>query len=241
MNVLFHANASESIGAGHLMRSLALAQGLAEKGHGLTLMTCPESGDNLIAPWRALGAGVFVESPQMSTAEPAARCLARAEKADADWVVLDGYGFDSDYQNAVKEAGYRLLVIDDTAHLPGYHAAILLNQNWNAPHLDYQCDPETAMLLGSRYVLLRREFLRWKGWSREIPPVARRLLVTLGGGGHGPVIAAVLDALRDLDMPDLEVKVIHAGPFPGDDAVRRRNSPAGVRLEILRQGEDMAA
>jgi UDP-2,4-diacetamido-2,4,6-trideoxy-beta-L-altropyranose hydrolase len=240
VKVLFHANASESIGAGHLMRSLALAQGLAEKGHGILLVTCPESGHGLISPWRALGATVFVESLQRSAAEPAAGGLARAEKAQAEWVVLDGYEFDSAYQRVLKEAGHRVLVIDDMAHLPGYHADILLNQNWNASLLSYRCAPETVMLLGTRYVLLRHEFLQWSGWDREIPRVARHLLVTLGGGGHGAVTTAILNVLRDLDAPDLEVKVIHAASRPGGDPVGEGNPPGRVRLEILPRAEKMA-
>ncbi len=43
------------------------------------------------------------------------------------WLALDGYHFTSDYQKAIRENGYRLLVIDDMAHLDHYHADILLN------------------------------------------------------------------------------------------------------------------
>lgn len=238
--MLFHANASKTIGAGHLMRSLALAQALAENGHATWLVTCPESAPGLIAPWKTLGAKVVVESLQGPSANLAKRCLAWAEKSEAKWIVLDGYGFDSAYQRALKEAGYRLLVIDDTAHLPRYHADVLLNQNWNASHLSYGRAPGTVMLLGTRYTLLRQEFLQWKGWSREIPEVARHILVTLGGGEHGSVTATILDALKELDVPDLRVKVIHPDSSLDEDLAQDWNSRLRGRLEILGRVEGMA-
>src|SRR5262249_32858596 len=97
------------------------------------------------------------------------------------WLVLDGYHFDAAYQQAIRAAGYRLLVIDDMAHLPQYYADVLLNQNMHATALHYHCNPEATLLLGSCYALLRPEFPAWRGRQRSVPEVARKVLVTMGG------------------------------------------------------------
>jgi spore coat polysaccharide biosynthesis predicted glycosyltransferase SpsG len=98
-------------------------------------------------------------------------------------VVLDGYHFSVECQRAVKQAGFKLLVIDDYNHLPAYDCDILLNQNFRAEELAYHGQIGTR-LLGPNYALIRTEFLREKvvQCSRWFPPVAKNLLLTLGGG-----------------------------------------------------------
>ena len=61
----------------------------------------------------------------------------------------------------IKQAGYRLLVIDDYNHLDYYCADIILNQNLHAFGLSYLCEPYTRLLLGPRFALLRKEFRAW--------------------------------------------------------------------------------
>jgi len=133
------------------------------------------------------------------------------QSAIRNWVVLDGYHFTPDYQKAIRENDYKLLVIDDMAHLEHYYADILVNQNINAPELNYSCDKNTAQLLGCDYVMLRREFLEYKNCKREIPEKAKKILVTLGGGDPDNVTLNVIEALKLLNDPDLEVKVV-VGP-----------------------------
>jgi hypothetical protein len=45
---------------------------------------------------------------------------ASGESIELPWFVLDGYHFDTAYQSLLRSAGCRLMVIDDTAHLPCY-------------------------------------------------------------------------------------------------------------------------
>ncbi|HBE44959.1 MAG TPA: hypothetical protein DDW17_05780 [Deltaproteobacteria bacterium] len=96
-------------------------------------------------------------------------------------------------------------------HLPHYHADILLNQNIYAPELNYSCDEDTILLLGSRYVLLRKEFLKYKDFKRTIPKKAKNILVTLGGADPDNVTLKVIKALNLMGDPDIEVKVV-VGP-----------------------------
>src|SRR5207245_1177027 len=111
---------------------------------------------------------------------PATLTLAR--DLGVEWLVLDGYHFDPAYQEGARASGLRLLVIDDVVHQARYSADILLNQNLDAEHLRYRAGANTELLLGPRYALLRQEFLGWQRWDRSISPVARRVLVTVGGG-----------------------------------------------------------
>jgi len=134
--------------------------------------------------------------------------------ADA-WVALDGYHFDPVYQECVRRKGHRLLVIDDIAHLERYDVDVLLNQNIHADQLVYHLNPDASLLLGTQYALLRPEFLPWRSWQRQTRPVARNVLVTLGGSDPNNVSLKVVRALRRLDGFPLDVRII-AGPASGN-------------------------
>ncbi len=124
------------------------------------------------------------------------------------WVTTDGYHFDTAYQRLIKESGHPLLVIDDMAHLERYAADIVLNQNLHAAALQYTCEADCRLLLGPRYVLLRREFIERQTFRRDIRASARRILITLGGVDPSNAIFRVLQALQKVEGNDLEIRVV---------------------------------
>jgi len=148
------------------------------------------------------------------------------------WLALDGYHFSPDYQKIIRENGYKLLVIDDMAHLDHYHADILLNQNIHASSLHYSYDRDTVKLLGCEYALLRREFLKYKGWKRKIPEKARRILVTLGGADPDNVTLKVVETLNILNTSDIEVKIVVGPSNPHKELLinAMRHAPCAMRL-----------
>lgn len=137
-----------------------------------------------------------------------------AEKCDsraANWCVLDGYGFGPGLQAAIRREGRRLLVVDDLALLPRYHADMILNQNPSAPGLTYHADPGATLLLGPDYALLREEFLTLPPRDARDRNRVRKVLVTMGGSDPDNITAFMLDALACVASPGLEVAVV-AGP-----------------------------
>jgi UDP-2,4-diacetamido-2,4,6-trideoxy-beta-L-altropyranose hydrolase len=137
--------------------------------------------------------------------------VSAGEDREAIWVVCDGYDFNPSYHQALRSDGWRVLVIDDMAHLARYHATVVLNQNVGAEELRYAGDPDTTWLLGPRYTQLRAEFLRWRGWSRDTRANARRVLVTMGGGDPDNATLTVLKGLAASGGQDWEVAVV-VGP-----------------------------
>ncbi len=96
-----------------------------------------------------------------------------------------------------------------------------MNQNIRAEELHYSCEPYTQLLLGTKYALLRREFRKWQSLNRHVPEVACKVLVTLGGGDPDNVTLKVIQALQQLELPDLEARVVVG--------------PTNAHLESLRQ------
>lgn len=235
---MIRADASTKIGIGHLMRCLALAQAWKDTGGQVIFITACQS-EELLQRLREEGFDIHLLGrpyPDPSDWDRTKDVLASHPNA---WVVLDGYHLDETYQQKIKKARHRLLVIDDMAHLKHYYADIVLNQNLHAEQLHYFCEPYTRLLLGTHYVLLRREFLDWRGWKREIPKVARRVLVTLGGGDPENHTLKVIQTLQKVDVPDLEAIVVVGASNPHAGVLEKTAKQSCIPIRLVRDAKNM--
>jgi UDP-2,4-diacetamido-2,4,6-trideoxy-beta-L-altropyranose hydrolase len=247
-DLLIRADASPRIGTGHVMRCLALAQAWKETGGQATFLSVCDS-EGLRCRIEAAGAGLVslpTSHPHPSDLEAtlrmlAGRAVAATPPAAGPWLVLDGYQFDPDYAQAIRRAGYRLLIVDDNAPLAHYHADLVLNQNIHAGQLTYRRDPDTRLLLGTRYVLLRTEFAAFPRQPREVRAAARRVLVTLGGSDPENVTAMALRALEMVEVPDLHARVVAGPANPHLEGLREAGRRSQGRTEILTAAEDLPA
>jgi UDP-2,4-diacetamido-2,4,6-trideoxy-beta-L-altropyranose hydrolase len=219
--LVVRADASTEGGTGHLMRALALAQAWRDDGGRATWLVA-QAPEALLARITAEGISlVRVDAP--SGGEADAGALRRALLADAPAVgVLDGVGFDERYLTSLDGVGGRVLFIDDMAAFTTYPVGLVLNQNVHARRSAYPAPASSRFLLGSRYVLLRREF-RPEPPARELPEQARRLLVTFGGADPTGMTSRTLRALRRLPARlrrDLAVRVIIGAANADADSIR---------------------
>jgi UDP-2,4-diacetamido-2,4,6-trideoxy-beta-L-altropyranose hydrolase len=215
------------------MRCLALAQAWQDAGGRVVFLMAMET-PALEARLRSEGMEVIHLPVQPGSTDDAIRTADFAHQVGADWVVVDGYHFGADYQRIIKDSGLRLLFIDDNGHAGHYSADLVLNQNIHAHEGLYpNREPYTRLLLGTRYVLLRREFLKWRGWKREIPEVARKVLVTMGGSDPDNVTLKVVQALQQVDMDGLEATVVVGGSNPHYEELQSavQDSRFPIRLE----------
>jgi UDP-2,4-diacetamido-2,4,6-trideoxy-beta-L-altropyranose hydrolase len=242
--LLFRVDGNAEIGIGHVMRCLALAQAWQDSGgHAVFLMA---SGTPSLEERLKSEAVEFVTMvAHVGSAHDAAKTTNLARDIGASWVVVDGYHFGGDYQRFVKDAGYHLLFIDDYGHADHYCADMVLNQNLHA-HGDLYRNREryTRLLMGTRYVLLRREFGKWQRWTREIPEVGHKVLVTLGGSDPANVTPRIIEALQLVEVDELETMVVVGGSNPHYEAlqtrVRRSKVPLRLQHDVKNMPELMA-
>ncbi len=222
-NLLIRADATERIGAGHIMRCIALAQAWRNSGGVVRFLGRCQSA--------ALRRRIHEEGfeflalkyphPNREDKRQTLEVLSKGEDDSiATWVVMDGYHFDSAYQEAVCDAA-KLMVIDDYNHLASYHADIILNQNMGAEEIEYACSPDTLCLLGSRYVLLRTEFLRNVRQEKPKNKDGINLLVTLGGADPDNVTSTVVQALMDPEFGRLQGTVVLGPASLHSQAIQR--------------------
>jgi UDP-2,4-diacetamido-2,4,6-trideoxy-beta-L-altropyranose hydrolase len=238
--LLVRVDSGINMGSGHVMRCLALAQAWQDGGGDVVFVLATESL-NAEARLTAEGFEVVYINAKPGSAEDARLTTKLAHKFGASWVVVDGYHFGGDYQKIIKEAGLNLLFIDDYGHADYYPADIVLNQNIHADENLYRNRASyTKLLLGTRYVLLRREFLRWQGYKREIPEIARKMLVTMGGSDPQNVTLKVLQALKNIDIDGFEAVCVVGGSNPHYGALKDFVETANLPVRIERDVKDMS-
>jgi UDP-2,4-diacetamido-2,4,6-trideoxy-beta-L-altropyranose hydrolase len=173
MRMVFRTDASHDIGSGHVMRCASLAAALRALGD--EVLFCCRDHPGAMMDWlkdrgfavKRIGANDAAET--------------RAASAAADWLVVDHYELDSDWEKAANGAA-RLLAIDD---LGRDHACnLLLDQNYDNPlHRQYRVPEGCETLLGPHYALVRPEFAqhRQASLARSRDTIARVLIFMSGG------------------------------------------------------------
>jgi len=240
MNTLiFCVDSYSSIGTGHFMRCFALAQHWKEKGGNVVFITYCEN-DFLVEKLKREKFNINL----LSSPYPNYKDLDYIKDIflfyNNAWVILDGYQYDEKYQKFVKEIGKRFLVIDDMAHLDYYYADIVLNQNLHASDLNYNCNRYTELLCGTKYVILRKEFMKWRGFKRKIPKVIKRLLIIMGGVDRQNFTEKVIRLLNRIEIPEMEIIVV-VGPLNKNYSRIKRNISEGkLKVKVIRDVLDIS-
>jgi UDP-2,4-diacetamido-2,4,6-trideoxy-beta-L-altropyranose hydrolase len=126
--LLVRCDASVAIGTGHAMRCLALAQAWQDAG-GHVVFAMLEATSAVEDRLHREGIEVARLRAEVGSADDARETIMLAATKQASWVVVDGYKFDANLQTHLKEAGHKVLLVDDTGGAAHYSADLVLNQN----------------------------------------------------------------------------------------------------------------
>ncbi|PKA67773.1 UDP-2,4-diacetamido-2,4,6-trideoxy-beta-L-altropyranose hydrolase [Pseudomonas baetica] len=231
MKILIRADASPTIGSGHIARCLTLARVLRKQGSHVAF-ACRQLPGHRLDALRAEGFETFAlpdlypdEDPQQAIesmlpwqADIDALDLLLEDHAEFDWIIADHYGLDHHWQTAARRWAPRIAAVDDLA-TRHYSVDLLLNQNLSGLSENYTpLLPEGCRtLLGPRYAMLREEF---NCPAIEIKPQARRVLVNFGGFDAAMQTHHAMLALAD--FTELEV-----------DFVAGADNPAWAQMQAL--------
>lgn len=212
MRVVFRVEGDPSIGLGHIMRCMALAQSLVKYGH--EVFFCMTVRSQSFCSNRADWLGKIVLLPDLNkSAEPQWLCHQCIELS-ADWLVLDGYQFDQNYRQSLQHNSFKFAVFDDMNNSGALYADMVFNGALNAGLLHYQqTAPKALLAIGQDYRVLRQEFLQLtnKNW-------AERQCLTLMFGGSDPknLTIKVVQSLRNLNA-SMPITIITGSAFAGLD------------------------
>ncbi len=211
--LMVRADAGGRLGTGHVMRMLALAQAWQDRGGRViwAFVRCPQPLVNRLRSDN-------VELHEWTHCEPgdledARLTRERAQEHRIRVLVLDNYHFSTAYQSQVWDDAWTLMCVDDYGHCREWHADVLLNQNPPARRPTAEMlrrGPQTMLLWGERYALLRREF-RIAALAPPAQLEHRHLLITFGGVDPIGATQRVLDSLERGQLDSWQIRVI-VGP-----------------------------
>ena len=170
MWVVFRTGGGKQAGFGHVRRCLSLANALRSFNMNSSFVLDGDVQAFQIVQSEGHAATLLSEDDRKQTSH-------EAVKRQACAVVVDFYGYTTSYLENLRQAGNRVAVLDDLAEHP-LPVDMVINGTAGAEHLPYAADSSVTYLLGSRYILLRPEFVNAAPRSYD---GVRRILITLGG------------------------------------------------------------
>jgi len=263
MRVAFRADSSVQIGTGHIMRCLTLAEELRRQGHqclficrnhaghladlitqkgfDLHLLQPPEPLETLVKDEPALAHSDWLGVQWQTDATQTLEVLARN---DIDWLIVDHYALDSQWERQLAEAVGQIMVIDDLADRE-HECAVLLDQNLGRESANYETlVPSTCTkLIGPQFALLRPEFaeLRPASLERRRLPELKRILISLGGVDRANVTGQVLKALSHITLPpETELDVVMGSFAPHLEVIKKQASKLPFQATVSVSVSDMA-
>lgn len=180
--IFFRADASATIGYGHFIRTLALADMLKDDFECTFFTTCPSAYQ--IAEMANVCNHVSLN--EETKFEDFINLLNGNEI-----VVLDNYFFTTEYQKVIKAKGCKLVCVDDL-HNRHFVSDAVLN-----PALlsisEYDVEPYTKLCLGLEYALLRKPFI---SQNTNIEKENGRWLLAFGGSDFDNMTEKFLSFLQ---------------------------------------------
>ena len=198
MKVVFRVDASTEIGSGHFMRCITLAYSLSLKAeilfvcrsilpalelllqeHSFQLFKLKrsESNDHFGSLKYSGWLGSSQENDALETID------AILVHGGCDWLIVDHYGIDHNYESLIRKYVDKILVIDDLADRV-HDCDVLVDQNiLPDSQVRYlgKVPSHCICLLGSQYFLLRDEFLLQNKNIRHKTGKIKSILIYFGG------------------------------------------------------------
>ncbi|SDM20709.1 UDP-2,4-diacetamido-2,4,6-trideoxy-beta-L-altropyranose hydrolase [Sediminibacillus halophilus] len=235
---IIRADASATIGTGHIMRTLALAQ--VVKVDSSIQFLCSEITPNLVKLLNKESITIDFLPVLPGSEEDLNQTIQIAKTKQVDWIILDGYHFDESFINGLKRSGFRVLLFDDFANLDYYCADIILNRGTFVNKEMYtNIDKYSQLLIGPQFTTLRKEFLDWQGVKPRIKATPSNILISMGGADPNNVTLSVIKLLEKVNDFTMKVKVLLGPANKHKEYINANLAQFKLDLQIVEDDEDI--
>ncbi|TWB18974.1 UDP-2,4-diacetamido-2,4,6-trideoxy-beta-L-altropyranose hydrolase [Nitrospirillum amazonense] len=218
--ILIRADATASMGTGHVMRCLSVAEALRERGVS-PLFAAVDLPPALARRLDAAGFGVMMLAGPAGGEADVTSLAEQVRRHDARVLILDGYHFDDAYRAGLAGLGVPVMAFDDGPGTRPLHARLIVNPGAAVDQAVYRAtNPDAVLALGPAYAPLRAEFRRARG--QALPPLdqRRRLLLTFGGTDPAGLTLPCLKRLAPALPDGVGLDVVVGGSNPNTDCIR---------------------
>jgi len=189
LHFVFRWDAGTKVGNGHFMRCMVLSTELLNRGHKVSVLSrqIPSHLEAMLKDIGLITHYISLESDGL--AELSEINLQKK----IDWLVIDHYGVEINWEIKARQFATRIMVIDDFAKRP-HKADLLLDLNINnklQKGYDELVPKSCIQAIGWSFLLARPSFYV----KNENPRSGT--LIFLGGGDHSQVLSSLLHQLRD--------------------------------------------
>ncbi|MBS1645317.1 MAG: UDP-2,4-diacetamido-2,4,6-trideoxy-beta-L-altropyranose hydrolase [Bacteroidetes bacterium] len=231
-NVYFRADGSNAMGVGHIYRCCALAQILERDFNCVFLI-------NRLAELEIIKVVAlhFSRYYQLQNDEEALEVAGMVSKSDI--VVLDGYHFDTEYQQTIKSSDAKLVCIDDIAQYP-FVADVVINHAGGISRDIYSLAPDTRLFLGPEYAIIRKPFVDFA--KKKMEPIPGRIMIAMGGADPNNYTSKILNELLAATPDSRDIHVVAGAKFHFlSSLVETAENQNGVTIHQNIDGKAMAA
>ncbi|MBU5314782.1 UDP-2,4-diacetamido-2,4,6-trideoxy-beta-L-altropyranose hydrolase [Clostridium bornimense] len=205
--IYIRADGGSSIGMGHIMRTMILANELKKK-YKITYV-CLDDKNNIHGIEFIKNRGFKVKV--ISKEEDIFTIIDSI-------IIVDKYNLNTEYYKTL-ETQNKVILFDDNCTLDFYYGNIVLNQNAYAKELKYKCNSGTKLLLGNDYTLLREEF-RMKT-PIEVNSDVKNIMITLGGSDDRNLTEIIIKQLID---EEFTIHIIIGQAFRHEQSLKKYES-----------------
>jgi UDP-2,4-diacetamido-2,4,6-trideoxy-beta-L-altropyranose hydrolase len=210
------------MGAGHLSRCLALADGFREAGHE-SIFICREFRDSAIRWLTDRGHPYKLLPGTSASAEDWLGCSEEEDSAETlqalrtlgeiDWVVVDHYSLGKSWESRVAASVSGILAIDDLANR-AHDVSWIVDQNFypnGGTRYDSLLPERSRKLLGPKYALLRKEFSELHKEEHGRGGPVKNIGVFMGGGDPSGCTKKIVSSLLGSEFSGIKKHVV-VGP-----------------------------
>ena len=238
-NLLIRVDSTYETGMGHFMRTLALAQKWQKERGDIYFLI----NDNENLKKRIISENMkYIVNPFKSgSMEDSKFLLSTVFDNEISWVIVDGYVFNEDYFDFLRNNQLNFLIFDDDGKKFHYNSNIVLNQNLHGEYEWYDLKKEsyTKLLIGTKFTLLRNEFLNHMGYEKTIKNKAKNILITLGGSDVKNYSLNILEILNMLEYNDFEVIVLIGANNIHEETLVKFSETTKFNVNILKNVTNM--
>lgn len=210
----FFANGNSTIGMGHIMRCVAIAEVMTEKNIELCFYTKYEQGYNFLV---ARGFNTLLYKNILDI------------DINCEYIIVDSYDVNENTFNVLKYKSKKLIYIDDL-NLFDYNVDLVINTGVNAKDINYNFVSDKIFLLGCEYCILRKEFRQ--EIKKSINKDVKNILITTGGSDKYNMTFKIVEFLTSI-LNEVKYHIVIGQAFDKEndfknDSLYFYNSPSNM-------------
>jgi len=260
MKIIMRVDSSQKMGSGHIMRCLTLAEKLRVSGAIVEFITRNHQGNineqinsrgfkNYLLPNSIIDKQQHLTGyEQWLGAKPntdADETIEIVKDMEVDWLIIDHYALDHNWEKKLRSYAKKIMVIDDMANRI-HSCDILFDQTYGRKELDYNklIPADCKLLLGSENALLRPDFskLRQKALKRrEDYCMINNILISMGSMDEENITQDVLNAVTEFKWKSKKnITIVLASAAPHLQSIKKDLSQYNLSVNVLTDVINMA-